>query len=111
MSWQPRVFIYHNLITEVEAKHLIELSVPSVGGRHATAMRACNVSCTRHARRVEPCAVELRRDAAMRSFVHGTHVNVQVCLVLCEQSDQVLIRRHLHLLPADEAINSGGRRR
>lgn len=30
VSWQPRVFIYHNLITEVEAKHLIELSVPSM---------------------------------------------------------------------------------
>lgn len=31
MAWKPRVFIYHNFITEQEAKHLIELAAPSVG--------------------------------------------------------------------------------
>ncbi len=33
VAWKPRVFIYHNFITEQEAKHLIELAAPSVGTR------------------------------------------------------------------------------
>ncbi|KAG2446779.1 hypothetical protein HYH02_008339 [Chlamydomonas schloesseri] len=30
VAWKPRVFIYHNFITDVEAKHLIELAAPQM---------------------------------------------------------------------------------
>ncbi|GLI59753.1 hypothetical protein VaNZ11_001703 [Volvox africanus] len=30
VAWKPRVFIYHNFITDMEAKHLIELAAPQM---------------------------------------------------------------------------------
>ncbi|GIL88965.1 hypothetical protein Vretimale_16243 [Volvox reticuliferus] len=30
VAWKPRVFIYHNFITDLEAKHLIELAAPQM---------------------------------------------------------------------------------
>ncbi|KAG2493976.1 hypothetical protein HYH03_007903 [Edaphochlamys debaryana] len=30
VAWHPRVFIYHNFITELEAKHMIELAAPQM---------------------------------------------------------------------------------
>ncbi|GFR49468.1 hypothetical protein Agub_g11528 [Astrephomene gubernaculifera] len=30
VAWQPRVFIYHNFITDMEAEHLIELAAPQM---------------------------------------------------------------------------------
>ncbi len=53
VSWKPRVFIWHNFLTEQEARHIIKLAVPQMkrstvvgaGGRSVEDSYRCAQSC------------------------------------------------------------------